>query len=63
MNHDNPPPHPLPTCINHPGRETVGTIDDHGVCAECVEAELLRYRMWLRSQQLVRGGVDVWRPV
>lgn len=53
----------LVTCINHPGRATAGRFSDeeYGYCHECVEAELLRRRLWLRSFALVRGGVEAFR--
>lgn len=53
---------PLPTCVNHPGRETAGMFDDEGYCYECVEAELRRRRLWLRSFSLIQGGVEALRP-
>lgn len=72
MLHDDPPPappvdddiednfggwrRPLPTCVNHPGRETAGMFGDEGYCAECVGPEIARRRLWLKSLSLVQGG-------
>lgn len=51
----------LPTCVNHPGRPTAGTFDGEGYCYECVEPELRRRRLWLKSFSVVRGGVEALR--
>ena len=51
----------MPSCVNHPGRATVGGFDDAFYCAECVGPELIRRRLWLVSFRLVRGGLEALR--
>lgn len=51
----------LPTCVNHPGRATVGGFGDEFYCHECVGAEIAKRRMYMKSQSLIVGGVEALR--
>lgn len=47
----------MPGCVNHPGRPAHGGFGNEFYCAECVEWEIHRRRLWMKSFALVQGGV------
>ena len=53
--HDEEHPRPLPTCINHPGRATVGGFDNEWYCHECVGAEIARRTLWQQTPRRIVG--------
>jgi len=49
------------TCVNHPDRPTQARIDEEYFCEECIGPAYERWKEWLASFRVVRGGVEALR--